>query len=149
MSLGPKAALTAKNGVIFKEVCMSRISEKKPVLLVDNYPPHLKLFAIFLSEQKIGEILTAGSFDEAKEIIDQRGNEISLLITDYQLGGKNGGDLILYMKERHKKVKTILITIHQYAKELAQKYGADGYADKQYLEEGLRGVLKSLGFLDG
>ncbi len=62
--------------------------KKKLVLLVDNYPPHLNLFAIYLREEEIGEILTAGSFDEAKRIIDQRGDEISLLITDYQLGEK-------------------------------------------------------------
>jgi two-component system, response regulator PhcR len=128
---------------------MNGKSKKESVLLVDNYPPHLKLFAILLREQWIGEILTAGSFDEAKRIIDQRGDEISLLITDYQLGEKNGGDLIRCVKERCKKVKTVVITIHEHAKELAQKLGADGYADKNHLERDLNGALESLGFLKG
>jgi len=125
---------------------MSRMPKEKLVLFVDNYPAHLDLFAILLREQKIGEILTAASFHEAKEIIDQRGNEISLLITDYQLGDGNGGDLIRYAKERCENVKTVIITIHEYVEQLAVKLEADGYADKKYLERDLKGVLKSLGF---
>lgn len=126
---------------------MNSISKQPFVLLVDDYLSNLKYFGLVLRDLKIGEVLEASNFNEAREIIDTRGNGISLLITDYHLGEKNGGDIIRYIKEHHNNVKTVLITGHKYVKELAQDLGADGYVDKKDLEEGLREVLKDLGFL--
>ncbi|MEO6488946.1 MAG: response regulator transcription factor [Ferruginibacter sp.] len=92
----------------------------------------------------IRSILTATNYDEAVEVID--GNKPDIVLLDIQLTGKNGIDLLKYIKQRFPEVKVIMFTNHaddNYFK-LCKQLGALYCVDKSKDFDKIPGMLATV-----
>ncbi len=67
------------------------------ILFVDDEEKTRKYFVKGL--EKEFNILTAESVDEAKKIIEEKHNEIAVVITDQRMPGGNGVKLLQHLRE--------------------------------------------------
>ena len=95
---------------------MNHAANALPVILyVDDEPGARKYFQRALEEQ--ANILTAASVDEAKALLAQHGDKVSVLVSDQRMPGANGNALLLHAWERYPGTVRILTTAYS---ELAQ-----------------------------
>lgn len=86
----------------------SQTTEPLSVLYVDDEPDLLALAKIFLERTGRFRLDTAGSGPEAQEkLITGRYDAI---LSDYQMPGMNGIDLLKYVRERYRAIPFILFT---------------------------------------
>ncbi|MBU2577656.1 response regulator [Patescibacteria group bacterium] len=106
------------------------------VLIVDDEKPITNIFGIFLkrfsNKNKLGlNVLTANSVEDALNIL--RTTKIDLLITDYQINGMTGAQLIARIKEEQLgPMKTLMISgsFGSDSDKEAREYGADAGLSK-------------------
>ena len=90
---------------------------------------------------EIDEVFSAYSAQMAQEIMEKE--EISILITDVEMPGPSGMDLLRWVKEKNFNIKTILLTGHkkfEYAYE-AVELGVLSYLVKPVNKEKLKSIL--------
>ena len=80
------------------------------ILFVDDEEMARKYFAKGL--EKNFNILTAESVDEAKKIIEEKHNEIAVVITDQRMPGGNGVKLLQYLRENYPPIIRLLTTAY-------------------------------------
>lgn len=123
------------------------------VLIVDDEKPITNIFGMFLErfddKNKLGlKVLTANSVEDALNIL--RTTKIGLLITDYQINGRTGAQLIARVKEEHLgPMKSLMISgdFGHSPDDEARKYGADAGLSKpinnfEDLFNKIRGLFK-------
>jgi CheY-like chemotaxis protein len=105
------------------------------VLVVDDEPDVKALFAQrFRREVRAGiiELYFALSAEEALQLLEQRFAEIVLILSDVNMPGMNGLELLKVLKERYPQMRVYMITA--YADETnhqkALEYGCDDYLAK-------------------
>ena len=84
------------------------------ILFVDDEQQACKWFARMFGNEF--DILTAGSADEALQLLRERGPEFAVLITDYRMPVRDGLDLLVEAQHAHRQVVRLL---------------ASAYADKE------------------
>ena len=80
------------------------------ILFVDDEEKARKYFVKGL--EKEFNILTAESVDEARKIIDEKHNEIAVVITDQRMPGGNGVKLLQYLREEYPHIIRLLTTAY-------------------------------------
>lgn len=80
------------------------------ILFVDDEPQACKWFARLFADEFT--ILTAGSADEALQMLHARGQDIAVLITDYRMPVRNGLDLLGAAQQEHRHVVRLLATAY-------------------------------------
>lgn len=80
------------------------------ILFVDDEPQACKWFGRLFADEFA--ILTAGSADEALQILNARGPEIAVLITDYRMPVRNGLFLLSAAQQHHRHVVRLLATAY-------------------------------------
>ncbi len=120
---------------------------KKRLLLVDDEIPVLLAFKKLLKGFHT-KIDTAETFEQAISMINNR--EYDVVITDLRLTGvmgKEGLEILQYIKERHPKTRFIMVTGYGNPDIIKRAYaiGADFYFDKPVSIQSLQKALKSLG----
>src|SRR6185369_1829668 len=92
------------------------------VLYVDDEEMARKYFARSIEGDY--KVLTAPSVDEALEILSKPDADIDVLVTDYRMPGRVGGELLRQVEEHYPHLVRILVT---------------AYADKQVLLDTING----------
>ncbi len=78
----------------------------KRVLIVDDEPMMRKLVARHL--EGLADVTTAESVEEAEELLQT--HQFDVVISDYQMGGKNGLMLLELLHNKHPNVRRILMS---------------------------------------
>lgn len=111
------------------------MTEKKTILIVDDEPDIVNLTEKFLN---LGEFntITCSNGKEAMKIIDERAEEIALILLDIMMPGKSGYSVLEEIKneERYKDIIVILFTVKSFNEDIqkGKKLGADGYLTKPF-----------------
>jgi DNA-binding NtrC family response regulator len=106
------------------------------LLIVDDEKDVQWLFEKkFRKEQKSGEfdMYFAYSGEEALELLKQpKMADVKLVLTDINMPGMNGLDLLKLIKEQYSRLPVIVITAYDDAKNrmTAYRYGANDYINK-------------------
>ena len=110
------------------------------VLIVDDSKSSRLLTRKYLEVLHV-KILEASSAEEAIEILNNAKDEISLLLTDYEMPGKNGMELTLELRQKYSKDKLSIIAISASDNtSLATsflRHGANDYITKPFSSEEL------------
>ena len=105
------------------------------VMVVDDEADVRTLFEQrFRKEVRAGKLTFrfATSGEEALELLDDRGETVALVLSDINMPGMSGIDLLKQVKQRYAGLKVIMITAYgegEYARQ-AREYGCDGYLVK-------------------
>jgi CheY-like chemotaxis protein len=101
------------------------------VLVVDDDPTILEVVSTFL-ESKGYSVETSANGQQALESIEQA--EFDLVISDIEMAGMNGFELLRRIRESYPKIGIILMTGYEEAHPLsaALRAGADGYISKPF-----------------
>lgn len=92
-----------------EQVLMSEAaSEKRTILLVDDEENNLQLLKRTLRGKY--DIITAGDGKEALDIISEKGQEISLVISDQRMPEMTGTDFLREISKSHPDIIKILLT---------------------------------------
>ena len=111
------------------------MSEKKTILIVDDEPDIVNLTEKFL---KLGEFdtLTCNNGRDALEIVEEKYNDISLVLLDIMMPGTSGYSVLKEIKEneKYKHIIVILFTVRSFNEDIqkGKKLGADGYLTKPF-----------------
>ena len=90
---------------------MNDIRQTQPTLLyVDDEELGSKYFARMMGADY--EVLLASSSDEAIAILQRDNARIAVLVTDFRLPGRNGGDLLRQVKLEYPHIVRILVTAY-------------------------------------
>lgn len=107
------------------------------VLIVEDEPAILKLGATILGRQGY-TVLTAGTPNQAIQVVAEQGDAINLLITDVVMPEMNGRDLVERLREVKPDLKCLYIS----------GYTADAIAHHGVLDEGVRFLQKPFSVLE-
>ncbi len=100
------------------------VSDNSTILLVEDESPVRKFSAYALSNKGY-KVIDAGSGEEALDIINECGKEISLVVTDVVMPGIAGPLLVAELRKNYPNIKVIFIS--GYAEETFDEvYKADG-----------------------
>ena len=101
------------------------------ILLVDDDATTLKVIAIYL-ESREHSVITCTDGQEALETLED--HVIDLIISDIQMAGMNGFELLKAVRKRLPDVGFILMTAYEdkYPLSEALEAGADGYISKPF-----------------
>ena len=101
------------------------------ILIVDDNVNYVSRMRRLLEEiEKIGEIMVAGGYDEAIELLTERSPDFVLL--DINLPGKNGIEILRLIKKKNWNCEVIMITNHadEYYRQQCFDLGARHFLDK-------------------
>jgi len=89
-----------------------------------------RLFDILNEMVVVNELISAHSYQDAVEKIQQKNPHFVLL--DIQLRGKNGIELLSFIKQQYPEIITIMHTnlVSDYYKDLCNEIGANYFIDK-------------------
>ncbi|MEW6989742.1 PAS-domain containing protein [Colwelliaceae bacterium 6441] len=116
------------------------------VMCIDNDPDVLNGMVELLSAWQCN-VLAADSFEKAQTIFEQHGNDVQILLVDYQLNNNHDGlNLIAYLrKQSNHEIPAILITATTDADiEDKTKAANVGYMRKLVKPAALRAMMSSL-----
>lgn len=95
---------------VSKEMRTTLDYKRSCILFVDDEEKTLKYFSRIFSNDF--RILTSTSVDNAKQIIDQKADEIAILITDQRMPKRKGVDLLKFTRENYPHIVRLLTTAY-------------------------------------
>ncbi|MHA1291958.1 MAG: response regulator [Promethearchaeota archaeon] len=111
------------------------MTQPKTILIVDDEPDIVKLTEKFLKLENLNTI-TCNNGKEAISIIENRHDEIDLVLLDIMMPGKSGYTVLEEIKsnEIYKEIKVILFTVKSFNEDIqkGKELGADGYLTKPF-----------------
>lgn len=84
--------------------------KRDKILYVDDEAMALKYFDRLVSP--LAPVITALSVAEGKAVLEQRGAEIAVLVSDQRMPGAHGNELLRYAREHHPAVVRMLTTAY-------------------------------------
>ena len=93
-----------------KEIRNSLDYKRAIILFVDDEEKTLKYFSRIFSNDF--RILTSTNVENAKQIIDQKADEIAILITDQRMPKRKGVDLLKFTRENYPHIVRLLTTAY-------------------------------------
>ena len=101
------------------------------ILLVDDDTPTLEVIAIYL-ESRNHSVITCQGGIEALDVLEN--HVFDLILSDVQMAGMNGFELLKAVRKRVPEVGFILMTAYElkYPLSEALEAGADGYISKPF-----------------
>ena len=110
------------------------------VLIVDDSKSSRALTRQYLEVLHV-KILESSSAEEAIDMLNSSNDEISLLLTDYEMPGKNGMELTLELRQKYSKDKLSIIAIsasdNSSVATAFLRHGANDYITKPFTSEEL------------
>lgn len=120
-------------------------SKKIKVLIVDDSNIVVERLSVIIAEMSsVAPVLISNSFNEAVEIIKVELPDVMLL--DIQLPGKNGIELLGFVKSNYPEIKIIIVTnrVSAYYRNMCQEMGANSFIDKSTEFERIPEVIETL-----
>ncbi len=114
------------------------------ILLVDDSKLVIqKLFEILIELDCVNSITEANSFHQATTTLAN--TPIDVVLMDVKIPGKNGIELLRFIKENHPSIITVMVTneVSQSYRSLCKAVGCDHYIDKSREFESIPGLLES------
>jgi DNA-binding NarL/FixJ family response regulator len=114
------------------------------ILIVDDAALVVSRLFEILSELDCIEMLyKANSYNQATEAIKK--NLPDLVLLDIQLPGKNGIELLRFIKKNYPDIITVMLTnrVSDYYKELCESMGANHFIDKSSEFEKIPSIIES------
>jgi DNA-binding response OmpR family regulator len=109
--------------------------EKRTILLVDDEPDIVNLTERFLRQGNYS-VVTCSNGKEAMRILEEKHEEIALILLDIMMPGKSGYSVLKDIKadDRYKEVIVVLFTVKSFQEDIqkGKEYGADGYLMKPF-----------------
>ncbi len=121
---------------------------KKTILIIDDDPYFADMLCEMLHKEGF-EVLTAGNGIEGTDIVNQKGVNIDLVLTDIIMPDKEGIETIIDLKKHHPGIKIIAmsgggrIQPHSYL-ECAKALGAEYTLEKPFLRKELCDAIDNL-----
>jgi DNA-binding NarL/FixJ family response regulator len=91
-----------------------------------------RLFSLLTEQKNISGIYYAKAYEEAEDLLNKLVPDIMLLDINLNLNGKNGIDLLRYLKQNNYPTKVVVVTneANTYYQNLCMNLGADYFLDK-------------------
>jgi len=109
--------------------------EKRTILLVDDEPDIVNLTERFLEKGNYNTI-TCNNGKEAMRILEEKHEEIALILLDIMMPGKSGYSVLKDIKadDRYKDIIVVLFTVKSFQEDIqkGKECGADGYLMKPF-----------------
>ena len=123
------------------------MSEKNTILIVDDEPDIVNLTEKFLNLGGFNTI-TCNNGKEALKIVDERYNDISLILLDIMMPGKSGYTVLEEIKtnEKYNHIIVVLFTVKSFNEDVqkGKKLGADAYITKPFSGKELLKRIKEI-----
>ncbi len=106
-------------------------SNKKKLLVVDDEEDILEFLKVILEDE--GYMVVTTDKDDYLERL-QNGTLPDLILLDLLLSGKDGRDIVKYLKmqEKTKHIPVIMFSAHPSAREITRQAGADDFVAKPF-----------------
>jgi len=101
------------------------------VLVVDDSLIVVERIIRLLKEHEyIDSVLSAVNYDQAQDVLSN--HEVNIALLDINMPGKNGIELLLYIKSNHPSVINIMLTnqSEDHYREMCDRLGANFFLDK-------------------
>ena len=114
------------------------MAAKNTILIVDDEPDIVNLTDKFL---KLGNFntITCNNGRDAIEIVEEKSDEIALILLDIMMPGTSGYSVLKEIKEneKYKHIQVILFTVKSFNEDIqkGKQLGADGYLTKPFSGE--------------
>lgn len=123
------------------------MADKNSILICDDEPDIVSLVQRFLQLDHY-DTLTCSNGKEALKFLEERHEDIVLILLDIMMPGISGFEVLRTIKSRdiYKDIKVILFTVKSFKedKEKGNELGADGYITKPFSGNELRGYVKKI-----
>jgi len=121
--------------------------DKNSILICDDEPDIISLVQKFLQLDHFNT-LTCSNGKEALKVLEDKYEEIVLILCDIMMPGISGFEVLrtIKSKETYKDIKVILFTVKSFKedKEKGKDLGADGYITKPFSGNELRNYIKKM-----
>lgn len=128
---------------------MNMINTHLKILIVDDTEIVLeRLFEMIAELESVDSVLKSNSYNQTLEIIKKQAPDV--ILVDLQLPGKNGIELLKYVKRNYPAVKTVIVTnsASEFYRELCKTLGADYFVDKSTEFEKIPGIIDAISMED-
>jgi len=107
------------------------MSVVKKILIVDDEEDITNLTEKFLQLEKY-ETITCNNGYDALDIVEEKHDDIALILLDIMLPGMNGYEILTEIKARYPKILVVLFSVKNFFEDIqkGQELGADGYLVK-------------------
>jgi len=108
----------------------SNLKKKKTVLVIDEDKFYLGFLKKSFDSNSSVALLTATSESECLEVVEQKGQSIDMIFTDYEMTTLNGYELVdrikkFYARKGQRQVPIVAISSHSDQEQLCRKAGFD------------------------
>ena len=107
------------------------MSAVKKILIVDDEEDITHLTEKFLQLEKY-ETITCSNGYEALNIVEEKHDDIALILLDIMLPGMSGYEILKEIKSRYPKILIVLFSVKNFYEDIqkGKELGADGYLVK-------------------
>ena len=121
---------------------------KNTILICDDEPDIVSLVKKFLELDNYST-LTCSNGKEALKLLEEKSEEIILILCDIMMpGGLSGYEVLrsIKSKDSYKDIKVILFTVKSFKEDIekGKQLGADGYVTKPFSGNELRAYIKDM-----
>jgi len=107
------------------------MSAVKKILIVDDEEDITHLTEKFLQLEKYETITCSNGYD-ALDIVEEKHDDIALILLDIMLPGKSGYEILTEIKLRYPNILVVLFSVRNFFEDIqkGKELGADGYLVK-------------------
>ena len=107
------------------------MSSVKKILIVDDEEDITNLTEKFLQLEKYETITCSNGYD-ALDIVEEKHDDIALILLDIMLPGKSGYEILTEIKSKYPKILVVLFSVKNFFEDIqkGKELGADGYLVK-------------------
>jgi DNA-binding response OmpR family regulator len=107
------------------------MSAVKKILIVDDEEDITNLTEKFLQLEKYETITCSNGYD-ALDIVEEKHDDIALILLDIMLPGKSGYEILTEIKSKYPKILVVLFSVKNFFEDIqkGKELGADGYLVK-------------------
>ena len=123
------------------------MSDKNSILICDDEPDIVSLVQKFLQLYNY-KTLTCSNGKEALKIVEEKYEEIILILCDIMMPGLSGFEVLrtIKSKDSYNDIKVVLFTVKSFKEDIekGKELGADGYVTKPFSGNELRSYIKEI-----
>ena len=107
------------------------MSAVKKILIVDDEEDITNLTEKFLQLEKYETITCSNGYD-ALDIVEEKHDDIALILLDIMPPGKSGYEILTEIKSKYPKILVVLFSVKNFFEDIqkGKELGADGYLVK-------------------